>query len=69
MNIHCSVTVVYLKKKENKIIYSNEIWKYALNTLNKQSQLIRLYKKKKILRIKIYNELTLNDNFNNEKSI
>lgn len=40
-------TVVYLKKKENKIIYSNEIWKYALNTLNKQSQLIRLYKKKK----------------------
>lgn len=62
-------TVVYLKKKENKIIYSNEIWKYALNTLNKQSQLIRLYKKKKTLRIKIYNELTLNDNFNNEKSI
>lgn len=62
-------TVVYLKKKENKIIYSNEIWKYALNTLNKQSQLIRLYKKKKILRIKIYNELTLNDNLNNEKSI
>lgn len=32
-------TVVYLKKKrkENNI-YSNEIWKYALN---KQSQLIR----------------------------